>query len=393
MSNDECLMNDEARMTNGRRQRRGLSDVRSSLDTRRSVVSGASRRRVFLAILLLLFTSGGCPWMWSRPGEVLQPTLPATATLDQIIAAVNDNTARIHSISAMQASISLPGVPTVPVSLALEPPLRFRLRASTALTGTEVDLGSNEELFWIWVRRNQPPAVYYCRHDQFANSAARQIMPVEPEWIVEALGLVHFDPADQPQGPTPVGAGRVQIKTVRHSSIGDLTKITVVDPARAIVLEQDLYDGSGHLVAAARTSDHRHDPVTGVILPRHIEIDYPSAQLTMKIDIKDLQVNTLGPQNAQLWTKPEYSGYQNVNLADQNLTAQPSGFAAPSGSAALPVAPGGIPPSALPAFAAPSAGAQYLPPAAAPNSTYGSPVDGAPATPSAYRSARLTPYP
>ena len=385
MSHDECLKNDEARMTSGRRWRRRdwLVDG-SSFGGRSLFVSRFSKPRVFLAILLLLFTAGGssCPWMWARQGEVLQPIFPQTATLDQIIAAVNDNTARVHNYSATQASISLPGIPSLPASLALEPPLRFRLRV-TAITGTEVDLGSNDELFWMWVRRNQPPAMYYCRHDQFANSAARQIMPVEPEWIVEALGLVHFDPADRPQGPTPVGAGRVQIKTIRRSSIGELTKITVVDPARAIVLEQDLYDGSGRLVAAARTSDHRHDPVTGAILPRHIEIDYPIAQLTMKIDIKVLEVNALGPQNAQLWTKPEYSGYPDVNLADPNVAAslRDANGAPPRAAATRPT------------FAPPPNGGQYLPPAAPPTPGYGPPISAAPAMPSEYRSARLTPYP
>jgi hypothetical protein len=345
-----------------------------------------------LAVLVILFAAGGsaCPWM--RSPELLPATLPATATLEQLTAAVNDNTSRVTSISANQATISLPGAPVIPVSLALQPPLRLRLIARTALTGPEMDLGSNDELFWLWVHRYPPPALYYCRHDQFAISAARQIMPVEPQWIAEAIGLARFDPADLPHGPTPVGAGRVQIQSVRHSSIGDLTKVTVLDPARGIVLEQDLYDPTGHLVAASRTSDHRRDPVTGAILPRHIEIDYPSVQLTMKLDIGDLQVNSLGPQNAALWTKPEYAGFPNVNLADPNLFAAPGGLAPRSGPAPLPGAPLG--PRSVPStFAPPMNGASDPQMIASRNAGYPAAPTPAPATPIGYRPPRYSPYP
>jgi hypothetical protein len=364
--------------------------LRHSLDIRHSSFGILPKPAITLATLLLLFTASGsaCPWMRTG-GEILPVTLPDTATLDQLTAAVNDNTARVQSLLATQATISLPGAPTLPVSLALEPPLRFRLRASIALIGPVVDLGSNDELFWLWIKQSQPPALYYCRHDQFAGSAARRLMPVEPEWIVEALGLVRFDPADLPQGPTPVGSGRVQIRSVRHSSVGELTKITVVDPARAIVLEQDLYDVRGQLVASARTSAHRRDPVTGAILPRHIEIDYPGAQLTMKIDIADLQVNALGPQNAQYWIKPEYAGFPDMNLADPNILAQPGGFAPqPSGFAPQPgptPLPGAQfgPPSSVPAWQ----------PSAPPTSGYAPPQGSTPATPTGYRSPRFAPYP
>ena len=53
-------------------------------------------------------------------------------------------------------------------------PRRVRLQAETSATGPEVDLGSNEEVFWFWVNRNEPPAVYFDRHSQRAGSAAQK---------------------------------------------------------------------------------------------------------------------------------------------------------------------------------------------------------------------------
>jgi hypothetical protein len=79
-----------------------------------------------LGTLLTLFAAGGSACPWARQPELLPVTLPDTATLDQLTSAVNENSARVQSVNVTQATISLPGVPALPVSIALEPPLRFR---------------------------------------------------------------------------------------------------------------------------------------------------------------------------------------------------------------------------------------------------------------------------
>ena len=75
--------------------------------------------------------------------------------------------------------------PTSPI----QRPRCFRLRADGI--GPEVDLGSNDQLFWFWIKRSQPPAIYFCRHDQFATSRARQMIPIHPNWLIEALGTLN----------------------------------------------------------------------------------------------------------------------------------------------------------------------------------------------------------
>src|SRR5207248_594607 len=118
-----------------------------------------------------------------------------------------------------------------------------------AVTGPEIDLGSNDELFWLWVRRNNPPTLYYCRHAQFATSAAKQLMPVDPDWLLDALGLASFDPALQHSAPQRNANGRIEIRTLLPGPAGTMTKTTVIDEARAWVLEQHLHDERGTLVA------------------------------------------------------------------------------------------------------------------------------------------------
>ena len=177
-------------------------------------------------------------------------------TLEQVIDVVNRNSSQIHSFSTNHASISGPGFPSLAASVAFERPQRFRLRAAPDLTGTEFDLGSNDELFWFWLQRNQPPAMYYCRHDQFAASQARQMTPFEPRWLIEALGVVEFDPG-LPHQLTVLPNDRLRIDTIRNTPEGPVTKITILDGSQGWVLEQHLYDAHRRLVASSVASGHR----------------------------------------------------------------------------------------------------------------------------------------
>src|SRR4029077_11724827 len=108
------------------------------------------------------------------------------------------------------------------------------------------------------------------RHDQFAMSNARQIMPVEPEWLLEAVGLARIDTTQPIEGPTPVGNMRLQLRSHQPSTLGDLTKVTVVDAWDGTVLEQHLYDPAGQRLATAITSSYKRDPISGAALPKSI---------------------------------------------------------------------------------------------------------------------------
>jgi hypothetical protein len=197
--------------------------------------------RLLTLLLGLMFSSGaGCRQLMQQYSDPIPRALPNNASLNQVLEVVNDNSSRIQSFYVSRAKIGVPGFPALNANIAFERPRNFRLRADTMFTGPEVDLGSNTDLFWFWVRRNQPPAMFFCRHDQYAGSAARQVIPVEPEWLVQALGIVTFDANEQHQGPFPVRAGRVEIRSsnpaISPSAADATTRLTVIDDSRGIVL-------------------------------------------------------------------------------------------------------------------------------------------------------------
>jgi hypothetical protein len=248
--------------------------------------------------------------------------LPPSATLVQIIDVVNDNSARVQSLSTSRATLSMPGVPSLGARIAIERPRSFRLTGEKF--GPQVDVGSNSELFWFWIAQAQPPALYFCRHEQFATSAARQIFPVEPEWLIEAFGIVSFDRSQPIQGPSPVGSGRVEIRSRSGAPGRETSRVTIVDDSTGLVLEQHVYDARGVLLASAHLSKHALDPASGAKLPRRIHILWPAAKFEVTVDMADLQVNQLPADPRELFTKPVYSGYNEVDLAQPGLQFAPA---------------------------------------------------------------------
>jgi hypothetical protein len=266
------------------------------------------------------------------------------ASVTQIAAAVNQNSARVQSLHAPYATISIPDagtlLPALRGSISLERPQRFRLTAGTGLSGQEVDLGVNDERFWLWIKRNQPPAVYFCRHDQFARSAAHRLLPIEPSWLHSALGLVDLDPAGIYQGPTPRGDGSLELRAYLPSANGSLHRVLVVDAAHGWVREQHVYDTSGQqLIASAVAQSHRYHDAQQVSLPEKVTIRLPTAQIAFTLELGQVQLNQPMAATAQTWTMPAFEGYSQIDLGSAPATMPlPVGaFGISGGPAAVPV--------------------------------------------------------
>ncbi len=288
--------------------------------------SASSRTWPLWIILVSISASGAhCPQVLQQYTQPVPRALPQTATLAQIIDVVNDNSARVQSFSTTKATISTPGYPSVSANINFQRPRSFRLLASTAILGPEVDMGSNDELLWFWIKRAQPPAMFFCRHDQFNASAARQVLPVEPEWLVEAFGVVTLDRASQIEGPYPVGKGRVELRSRSLAPGNPMSRITIIDDSRGVILEQHVYDGSRARIASAVMSKHVRDPDSGATLPRHVDIQWPPAQFELSIDMPNLQINGLTPDQRELFQKPTYSGYNEIDLAQPGILSPPPG--------------------------------------------------------------------
>ncbi|MGQ9769327.1 MAG: hypothetical protein ACUVQG_02120 [Thermogutta sp.] len=323
---------------------------------RRSILMQPNWAASGIWLTLLLVCLVGCRNFPTPQESYVGPQLPTSPTFEQIATFVNANSSQIRTIVADQATLSSPGFPTLRSQIVFERPWRLRIRGETSLSGLELDVGSNDELFWFWVKRNEPPAFYFCRYSDFDNPAspARRIVPIDPRWLVEAVGITELDPNAPHEGPIPLAGGRLEIRTKRPALDGIMTKVTVVDARYGLILGQHLYDSQGRLVVSALSYDHRREPVSGLVLPRVVEIAVPQSGMSLRLNLGNARINEPISNPSLTWNMPVYPGFTMVNLADPrnvsgvNVVSCPSsapiagnpvelGFPSPAGLTWIPV--------------------------------------------------------
>jgi hypothetical protein len=275
-----------------------------------------ARSMLTLAILL---AQSGCAWLQSFR-EPHPQILPPGAGLEQVIAAVNNNNSQIQSLYCPSATLSGAGILTLKTHIAFQRERNFRLRAD--LIGPEVDLGSNDQIFWFWIKRSEPPAVYYCRHDQFPTSQARRMIPIDPNWLTEALGTVVINPALPHDGPYPEANNRLRIRTILNTPEGTNVKMTIVDAVSAWIMEQQIFDVQGRLRARSVTEGYRQDPRTKLYVPTAVRVECPEAKFSIRLDLGTVEVNQL-QVNPELFVMPSYPNTPVVDLGNPNLRFGP----------------------------------------------------------------------
>ena len=187
-----------------------------------------------------------------------------------------------------------------------------------------VDVGSNSELFWIWNKASlpgQPPAIYFARQQDYHHLQNRAALPIEPQWIIDASGLVEFSPNDVHHGPFTNAGGRLTMHTVRQTASGSVTRVTTIDPNSARILQQAVYDSANRLIAYSNSSDYRFYEDQQISLPRRIELHVisPDGQdLKLVLEAGDYKINALYGDPDQMWTMPNPAGIPRVNLAQMS---------------------------------------------------------------------------
>ncbi len=260
----------------------------------------------------LLWIAGGAA-CYRRPAATDFPPPPAifeaAPTLQELVAAVN-RTDKIQKLQTNSARVTAPSMSETQLSasLMLERPKRFRLRGSVRpLPTTLVDLGSNEEVFWLQVPEGIRPTLYFARHREYAQQTQRMILPVDPTWLIDALGLVHIDPARVTEGPTRRPDGQLEIRSQIPLPDGLYRRVCVIDARAGFVTEQYLYAEDNRLVARATASRHRYYEEFDCSLPHNVRVELQPAggpPLTLAMEIGDYTLNQILSGDPQLFTMP-----------------------------------------------------------------------------------------
>ena len=158
-------------------------------------------RRLFLAGSAMGLVAPGCTWLekfTSTDNRGPKSTLEQRPA-EQFVRFLNDQANAIDSISYSDVSVTVGtgGViePDLSAYIECSKPRSFRMKASHALQSGQLDVGSNDEKFWMYVRhvpKGQPQYVY-ATHADLATGRASLPIPFDPDWVYMALGMSGVD--------------------------------------------------------------------------------------------------------------------------------------------------------------------------------------------------------
>lgn len=319
-------------------------------------------RSVRLLLLAAACPAVGCTWMrehgWTdrpRAGGPIEPKA-AAALVGHLNGGANVLRSVEYDASARASGKGLPFPVTLHGSLAATQPRSFRMVAKGNIGG-KVDLGSNDQQFWVYMEvPNQPLYYRYASHADFEAGRAPLPggVPFDPDWVMQALGMITFDP-NLPYAQEPYTAARAG---GRPADPGDPPMTAPIDykertytlrwrveaPARRPVVKEVVFAADPSIGTRPRVQKHlMKDAGTGKVIasaevkavgavanpaggpdvayPTRVLLKWPEQEFEMDLDLKAAQVNQLGPEQVaarQLFDRPDrlYRTAEPINLAN-----------------------------------------------------------------------------
>jgi hypothetical protein len=282
-------------------------------------------RRSCLTVILPLVFLSGCNLL--RDPYAKYPTvLPPEPTLEQVTGAVNQNSRAVQSLMTDNAKLSGSQFPTsLDCTVAYRRENQLRVTGGTPLTGQEFDFGSNPELFWLWIKRNQQKATYFCRHEEYRHCPTHEVLPLNPNWLQSALGLVMFSPHERHEGPFRTDDNRWIVRSRMPTPQGEYVKITTIHPRTACVLRQDIYDARQRALAHIDIKEHHRDAVNDLVISQVVDLKMPTAGVELTLQLGSPTINPPTGIASSSFEMPLFSGYDLVNVCDPNLCPAPNG--------------------------------------------------------------------
>ena len=280
-------------------------------------------------MILLAFVTCGATCIPKRtiPDFQPQPMFAAPPTLDQLLEVLN-RTRNVQSLQSNSVSVTLNNERSINTNVTWAREKKFRMTASIAGGVAGVDIGSNEEAFWLTMRNfGTTPEMVFARHDEFESQVERRILPVSPVWLIEAMGISELNPSQLVQNPITRADGLVELTSSVPSPIGAYARTLVIDPKFGYSKQVFLRDPTGRLVANAQHSKHQYYPSIQTSLPHDIKVQLiPAGDPTLELDISigAYLVNGLSPDDTTQFALPNMNAFRVHNLAQPQASTPPT---------------------------------------------------------------------
>ena len=305
----------------------------------------------FAGIALGMMTfAAGCSSGWKpfakEKDKDVGTRYASTPNAEALVAFMNDNAKRVQAIECDKVSIDAKqGNQQIGLEglMACQKPRNFRLKAMV-LGKPGCDIGSNDQEFWFWISKADPPYVFHCAYKDLARGNVDMPFPFQPEMIMSALGIAEYDAAKKyevrPNGKT------LELTEQTTSPSGQpMTKLTVfardqVPAGKPQVVAHVIRDGNGKDICVATVQEVTVDPSTRAVLPRVVKIVWPgktqaeTAEMTMRF--YDMHVAKVDQQWAarspRLFSRMDLAQQQGFDLARRAVDGAPGGISQTGGA-------------------------------------------------------------
>jgi hypothetical protein len=299
-----------------------------------------------LASAALIASAIGCGLIDKIGGGGKKPsgTPVQQVSAAQLVDYLNTQASRLESITYDRVNVTpkqgIIPLPSLRGDLAAVQPRNFRMRGQGGMANAKIDLGSNDEQFWLYV--NAPttqPTFVFASHSDFETGKARlpEGIPFDPDWVMQALGMIKF----------PQNASYDQVKLDDKGRTYTLSWPATTPAGMPIrkeivfaaddadssrdqpqVKKHTIRDARGRVICTAEVKRAKtvavggNDPRTGnsfvAQYPTHIVLRWEDQRFEMDLELNGGKLNPqLTPEQLRShFSRPNFPGTPVVNLAE-----------------------------------------------------------------------------
>lgn len=283
------------------------------------------------ALLTILLTAEGCVSIHhATPRAYFGPT----ETMQQVVTAVDTNNKQITSLWArvgyFEANVQderggkAQFVNGEGGYLLMRKPGELRLRADKAAIGPVLDVGANQNYFWLVA----PPAdrAWWGNRVNAGKPCVEQ-MPISPVSVMEVLGVSNIN-LNFLQSPMPV----MRFNNDADAYMFTWQKRSMTNPARMVVTKEvwydrqtkrpelvNLFDENGRIVVRAYLSNYQPVGQTSAEMATTFQLLFPDSGSRFTFSINEMKLsNGKAPNDLSFSFNPARTGVHEVEQMDRN---------------------------------------------------------------------------